>query len=307
LNLTINDVVYGTDTQVACAGYTWIDGVTYTQNNNTATYTLSSLITGCDSIVTLDLTVNDVIYETDTQVACTGYTWIDGVTYTQSNNTATYILSSLITGCDSIVTLNLTINDVVYGTDTQVACESYTWIDGVTYTQSNNTATHTLTGVIGCDSIVTLHLTVQPLNEQTFTVRIPVNEPYNANGFSVPPQQKLGTFTFTDESRSEDALGCDSVITLHLTVYAEIGPDKFFTPNGDGIRDFWNIQYIEYFEVSTVDIYDRFGKLLVRYTGKFTPWDGTYLGIPMPSTDYWYVITLEEVEKIYVGHFTLLR
>lgn len=44
--------------------------------------------------------------------------------------------------------------------DTQTACEPYTWIDGNTYTESNNTATHTLYNVLGCDSIVTLNLSI---------------------------------------------------------------------------------------------------------------------------------------------------
>ena len=45
------------DTQVACDSYTWIDGNTYTENNNTATWLLTNLA-GCDSLVTLDLTLN---------------------------------------------------------------------------------------------------------------------------------------------------------------------------------------------------------------------------------------------------------
>ncbi|MBP6460368.1 MAG: T9SS type A sorting domain-containing protein, partial [Bacteroidia bacterium] len=63
-------------------------------------------------------------------------------------------------GCDSIVTLNLTINPVKTGIDTKTACVSYPWIDGKTYTASNNTATHTLVAKNGCDSIVTLNLTI---------------------------------------------------------------------------------------------------------------------------------------------------
>ncbi|MCC6251558.1 MAG: T9SS type A sorting domain-containing protein [Bacteroidia bacterium] len=50
------------------------------------------------------------------------------------------------------------------GTDTQTACGSYTWINGVTYTANNNTATHTLTNAAGCDSVVTLNLTIQSVD-----------------------------------------------------------------------------------------------------------------------------------------------
>ena len=143
LDLTINNSVSGTDTQVACESYTWIDGNTYTASNNTATFTIpNGSVNGCDSIVTLDLIINNSVSGTDTQVACGSYTWIDGNTYTASNNSATFTIpNGSVNGCDSIVTLDLTINNSVSGTDTQVACGSYTWIDGNTYTTSNNTAT----------------------------------------------------------------------------------------------------------------------------------------------------------------------
>ena len=164
LDLTINNSVSGTDTQVACGSYTWIDGNTYTTSNNSATFNIpNGSVNGCDSIVTLDLTINNSVSGTDTQVACGSYTWIDGNTYTTSNNSATFTIpNGSINGCDSIVTLDLTINNSVSGTDTQVACGSYTWIDGNTYTASNNSATFTIPNgsINGCDSIVTLDLTI---------------------------------------------------------------------------------------------------------------------------------------------------
>ncbi|MCP4520378.1 MAG: choice-of-anchor D domain-containing protein, partial [Cytophagales bacterium] len=98
----------------------------------------------------------------DTQVACNSFTWIDGITYTESNNTATHTLMNQA-GCDSIITLDLTINKSDNTLDTQVACNSFTWMDGITYTESNNTATHTLMNQAGCDSVVTLDLTINKL------------------------------------------------------------------------------------------------------------------------------------------------
>ena len=50
--------------------------------------------------------------------------------------------------------------DETYGQDTQVHCDSYTWTDGITYTNNNNSATDTLVNAEGCDSIVTLNLTI---------------------------------------------------------------------------------------------------------------------------------------------------
>ena len=100
---------------------------------------------------------------TDVQTACDNYSWVDGNTYTSSNNSATYTTTNAV-GCDSIITLNLTITNSTSSTDVQTACNSYTWIDGNTYTSSNNTATFTTTNTAGCDSVITLDLTIENSN-----------------------------------------------------------------------------------------------------------------------------------------------
>lgn len=96
-----------TDTISSCNSYTWIDGNTYTSNNNTATYPLQD-ISGCDSIITLNLNINNNSYRIDSIVSCTAYTWIDSINYTSNNTTATYTLSNAA-GCDSIITLHLSL------------------------------------------------------------------------------------------------------------------------------------------------------------------------------------------------------
>ena len=60
-----------------------------------------------------------------------------------------------VDGCDSLVTLDLTINYSTSSTDVQQACDSYTWVDGIIYTASNNTATFMYQTSNGCDSLVT--------------------------------------------------------------------------------------------------------------------------------------------------------
>jgi len=162
LDLTINNSNTGVDVITACDDYIWIDGVTYTVSNNSATHVLTNTA-GCDSTVTLDLTINNSNAGVDVITACDNYTWIDGVNYTVSNNSATHVLTNAA-GCDSTVTLDLTINKSNAGTDIIVAVNLYTWIDGITYTVSNNSATHVLTNAAGCDSTVTLDLTVITIN-----------------------------------------------------------------------------------------------------------------------------------------------
>jgi uncharacterized delta-60 repeat protein len=173
LNLTINNTAYGTDILSSCDSLTWIDGNTYYASNNSATYTITNgAASGCDSVVTLNLTINNTAYRTDILSSCDSLTWIDGNTYYASNNSATYtIINGAASGCDSIVTLNLTINNTAYGTDILSSCDSLTWIDGNTYYASNNSATYTIINgaASGCDSIVTLNLTINPAPSVSFT------------------------------------------------------------------------------------------------------------------------------------------
>ena len=168
LNFTVNNPASSTDVISACETYTWIDGFTYNNNNNTATFTYAgAAANGCDSIVTLGLTINHSTTGTDVITACDSYTWIDGNTYTANNNFATFnIVGGAANGCDSLVTLNLTINHATIGTDVITACDSYTWIDGINYTASNNIATFNIDGgaANGCDSLVTLNLTIVTLD-----------------------------------------------------------------------------------------------------------------------------------------------
>ncbi|MFA6884610.1 MAG: T9SS type B sorting domain-containing protein, partial [Paludibacteraceae bacterium] len=105
----------------------------------------------------------------------------------------------------------------------------------------------------------------------------------------------------------KDANGCTDTMTFYMAPPMVTIPD-FFTPNGDGINDQWipfNLK--EVYSDAKVTIFDRFGKKLAEYRASDPDWDGTYNNKPMPSTDYWYEIDIEEIDKQYVGHFTLLR
>ena len=134
---------------------------TTVNENKTATHTLQT-IHGCDSVVTLNLTINNSVTSTDTKEHCDSYEWIDGNLYEESNSTATHTLQT-IHGCDSVVSLNLTINNSNVGSSEVMVCETYTW-EGQTITSSQD-LTHTYTNVLGCDSVYTLKVTINKRNE----------------------------------------------------------------------------------------------------------------------------------------------
>ena len=158
LDLIITNSNSGTDVQTACDSLTWIDGITYYSSTNIPIFTLQNAA-GCDSVVTLNLTITHSTTGTDILSNCDSLTWIDGITYYSSTNTPTFTLQNAI-GCDSTLTLHLTITNSTSGTDVQTACDSYDWIDGNTYTISTNTPTFVLQNAAGCDSTVTLNLTI---------------------------------------------------------------------------------------------------------------------------------------------------
>ena len=208
LDLIITGPSEGVDVQSACESFTWIDGITYTENNNSATFLLTDE-NGCDSIVTLDLTINTSTSGVDTQVACGDYVWIDGNVYSESNNTATFILPNAA-GCDSTVTLDLSIVSIIETTDVQVACGSYTWIDGITYTEST-TAAITLSSANGCDSLVTLDLTISSVLESTETIEACAEYTW-IDGVTYTESNNTATFTL------QSIGGCDSIVSLDLTI-----------------------------------------------------------------------------------------
>ncbi len=85
-----------------------------------------------------------------------------------------------------------------------------------------------------------------------------------------------------------------------------IGVPNFFTPNGDGYNDTWHVTGIEFQPTSNVYVFDRFGKLIAILNPLGPGWNGYYKGNPLPSTDYWYKVELED-GRILKGHFSLIR
>ncbi len=99
-----------------------------------------------------------------------------------------------------------------------------------------------------------------------------------------------------------DKNGCgNSSLKLFL-----FGIPKYFTPNGDGFNDHWNIKGISNPQNALILIYDRYGKLLRKVDPTSKGWDGNFNGIMMPANDYWYQVKLED-GSTFKGHFSLIR
>ena len=182
--------------------YTWFG--TPRCESGDYTHTLQT-IHGCDSVITLHLTLEDAIVTEFSATACDSYTW-NGATYSQSGN---YTQSfTAVNGNDSIVTLHLTVNNPVHTAVTAESCGSYEW-NGQTYTVSGD-YTHEHLDANGCTQVDTLHLTI--FNPVHTAVTAESCGSYEWNG---------QTYTVSGDYTHEhlDANGCTQVDTLHLTIF----------------------------------------------------------------------------------------
>jgi gliding motility-associated-like protein len=127
------------------------------------------------------------------------------------------------------------------------------------------------------------------------------------------PWQTSGTFEDVTPGFhtvvARDINGCGSGYKEVLV----IDYPRFFTPNGDGYNDTWNIEGISTRPFAKIYIYDRHGRLLKQLSPLGPGWDGTFNGENLPATDYWFTISLDanfDVEvtvREFSGHFSLIR
>jgi len=184
----------------ACDNFTW-DGVVY---DSTGLYinTYTDLL-GCDSIVTLNLTINNSSAGSVDITACDNFTW-DGVVY-DATGSYTNIYTG-VNGCDSLMTLNLTINNSFNSLLDTSTCDDFTWL-GVVY-DSSGTYTNMYTDVNGCDSSLTLNLIINYSSNSSVDITACDNFTWDGVVYD-----STGSYT-----NIYTVNGCDSSMTLNLTI-----------------------------------------------------------------------------------------
>jgi hypothetical protein len=220
VNILVNTASSSLTTVTNCANYTWTNGTTYS-TSGMYTQTLTNA-QGCDSVATLDLTILQTSSSTTTIGTCAPYLWTDGNTYSVTG-VYTQLLTNAV-GCDSLATLDLTVNVPTSSTTTIAACDSYTWTDGNTYSTSG-IYNQILTNAAGCDSTSTLELTINSSYTSSESMTVCGEYVWPANG-------TLYTSSGTYSLNLTTAAGCDSVLTLVLTVNAV--PTATVADNLDG-------------------------------------------------------------------------
>ena len=205
------------DTVICYGEYVDWEGDRYESTNYrpdttiSVTKTLTSM-SGCDSVVTMNMKINAPFYREETVVACDSYE-INGVTYTESdvlvfNHTAA-------NGCDSIVTLHLTINKSEIHRDTVSECGEYIW-HGTSYATSGKYEYITTTPD-GCSRIDSLFLTINtPVVAEVYETAC---GEYTWNGQTYTTS---GSYT----QYFQTVAGCDSTVTLHLTIFDNLDVEE---------------------------------------------------------------------------------
>ncbi|MBN2668431.1 MAG: gliding motility-associated C-terminal domain-containing protein [Bacteroidales bacterium] len=105
-----------------------------------------------------------------------------------------------------------------------------------------------------------------------------------------------------------DYNNCSATASYTLEANKEIiTPMDVFTPNADGVNDYWTIENIDKFPDCTIKIFNEWGNLVFESIGYAEVWDGTSNGKELPAAVYYYVIDLKDGNNAQSGSITLLK
>lgn len=208
-NLTFDASTTSNVTVTTCNTYTSPSGNhTWTTSGNYQDTLVNAA--GCDSLISVDLTVHYTVYDSISVTACTQYTPPSGVVVWTASGVYTDAWTSS-DGCDSLIIIDLTILNNTVGNISASTCDSYVSPSGNYVWNTSGMHVDTLTNSIGCDSIVWVNLTVYG-EEYTSTTVNACTEYVSPSGMYVWTEN--GTYFDTVASQ----YGCDSIIEIDLTV-----------------------------------------------------------------------------------------
>jgi gliding motility-associated-like protein len=103
------------------------------------------------------------------------------------------------------------------------------------------------------------------------------------------------------------AHGCQAMASVSVKVLKFLVVPNVFTPNGDGVNDFWDVKYLQSYPNNKVDVYNRYGERVYSSIGYSIPWDGRYNGSYLPPGTYYYIIDPKNGREVIAGNVTIIR
>ena len=189
------------------------------------------------------------------------------------------------------------------------------------------TTTYTFTPDVGeCSTTTTETVQVNPVNNLVISTEN-ISEPFDTNqvievsvsGGSGNYEYQLDGGNWQNSAIFQNVVGCENHIIKVKdaegcsnepeTTFTILDYPKFFTPNGDGYNDLWNIRCLQT-QAGIISIFNRHGKLLNQFKTNFPGWNGTYNGKLLPASDYWFIVTYYDEngkEKQFKSHFSLIH
>ena len=209
-----SDVVFA-PAVTACDSYYWAGPDTTITTSGTYVHTFTN-IHGCDSIVSLDVTINTSYNVNAPAVAdCDSYYWAAADTTILTSGTYVHTFAS-IHGCDSVVTLPVTIYKSATPTTAPAvtACDQYYWAEADTTILTSGSYTHVFSTIHGCDSVVTLPVTIH--NSDVVVITTPI-EACDSYYWAEADTTILTSGTYVHVFANVH--GCDSVVSLPVTIH----------------------------------------------------------------------------------------
>ena len=114
----------------------------------------------------------------------------------------------------------------------------------------------------------------------------------------------LGGCNFNDSTATSNSIMRDVQIT---EIFPELGLVNSFTPNGDGVNDFWDIVNLQFYTKVNISIADQNGVRVFNCNTPECKWDGKLNGAILPSGSYFYMVDLNGGKRKYQGTVTLLK
>ncbi len=128
-----------------------------------------------------------------------------------------------------------------------------------------------------------------------------LNNPNIPNAGASPIEDITYTLTVTSDK------GCTTSDQVYVKVLKKPNIPNIFSPNGDGVHDRWEIQYLDSYPGCTVDVYNRYGQLIYHSIGYSNPWDGTVNGKPVPVGTYYYIVDPKNGRSKMSGYVDVIR
>ena len=202
-----NPITFVSDT--ACDSYLSPSGNFVWDSTGTYMDTMTNVL-GCDSLISVDLLILNSTTATINPVACDSYTSPSGVNSWTTTGMYVDTIPNAV-GCDSVITVNLTVNYSTMATISATVCNSYSSPSGNYVWTNSGTYMDTIPNAMGCDSVITVNLNVSYSTSSTVNVTV-------CNSYVSPSGNYTWIISGTYMDTIPNAVGCDSVITVNLNV-----------------------------------------------------------------------------------------